>query len=79
MVDADRLHHLAGEVSALRAFAKAVIASHPDVTSLAAEFERLTENQIALSVGETVFDPYLEGQRATIDDLRGNVDAQLAR
>lgn len=79
MNDIDRLHHLAGEVSALRAFAIAVIASHPDLPSLAAEFERLSENQLALSAGETVLDAYFEGQRATIDDLRDNVDAQLAR
>jgi hypothetical protein len=77
MNDTARIHYLAGEASALRAFALAVINVHPDLARLAAEFERLNENEIARSTGETVHDAYLEGQRSTIDDLRGNMAARL--
>jgi hypothetical protein len=77
MNDAARIHYLAGEASALRAFALAVIASHSDLARLATEFERLSENQIALSTGATVHDSYLDGQRSTMDDLRSNMAAKL--
>jgi hypothetical protein len=79
MNDTARIHYLAGEVSALRAFAVAMIASHQDLARLAAEFARLSENQIALSTGQTVHDTYLDGQRSTIDDLRSNMAARLDR
>jgi hypothetical protein len=77
MNDTARIHYLAGEVSALHAFALAVIASHQDLPRLAAEFERLSENQIAIATTETVQDAYLDGQRTIIDDLRNTMAARL--
>jgi hypothetical protein len=79
MNDTARIHYLAGEVSALQAFALAVIASHADLPRLAAEFERLSENQIAIATTETVQDAYLDGQRSIIEDLRNTMTGRLGR
>jgi hypothetical protein len=70
MNDTARIHYLAGEASALRAFCLAMINVHSDLARLAAEFERLSETQIGVATGQSVQDAYLDGQRSTIEDLR---------
>jgi hypothetical protein len=81
MNDTDRLHFLAGEVSALRAFAMAVIQTHPNLPALQAEFERLRESQTALSnpvpVREEYFGPTTsDGRRSVQAD--GRVESEVA-
>lgn len=82
MADTDdkaRLEHLAGEVSALRAFAPAVIATHHEPHHLNEEFIRLSEHQIGLTTPADVSDAYVDGQRQTLDVLREYLRLRLER
>jgi hypothetical protein len=77
METGEKIDFLAGEVSALRAFALAVINSHPNLRLLRDEFERLSELQIGLSVPSTVTEQYLDGQRQAADVLRAHIAARI--
>lgn len=59
-----------GQLNALRAFALAVINTHPDVSKLLDEFIKLEEIAIALGTGSTVSEQYLESMRDVSNDLK---------
>jgi hypothetical protein len=75
--DSEKINYLAGEISAFRAFALALINSHPDVQHLADEFLRLSEAAIGISGGTPVSEQYVEAQRKTIDELNAHMHEVL--
>lgn len=77
--DTERMHALAGECSALRMFATAVIEAFPDKARLVFELARLSENQLANTEQLAVREEFLESQRHTAAALLEHARAVLAR
>lgn len=66
-----------GELNALRAFALALINTHPDITKLLEEFVRLEEVAIALGNGSSVSEQYLESMRSLSNELKMHMVTRL--
>jgi hypothetical protein len=50
MTNSQKLEYLAGQVNAMMTFVIASINSHPDISSLAQEYRRLSEAQVSSSL-----------------------------
>jgi hypothetical protein len=69
----ERLDHVAGQLEALQGFFAALVATHPDVTSLAAVFTDAGNRQEARAIGGEMSEKYVEGQ----DLMRRHIQAYL--
>jgi hypothetical protein len=76
MNDSDRLHYLAGQISALTAFAAALIKTHPWSDGLCAAFQESEERTIAVAAPTKARDAYLDGLQDTAKSLRDLLQAK---
>lgn len=76
-----QLQLLAGEVSVLRAFVIALIASsqRDDLQRFATEFKRVCDAEMALESGVHVNDAYLVGQRKILEELQASIAKHLEK
>lgn len=81
MDDTIQVQILSGQISVLRAFAIALIASsrEDDLQRFATEFKRVSDAEMALESGVHVDDAYLVGQRKTLEDLQANIAKRLGK
>jgi hypothetical protein len=73
MTDAEKLQHLAGDVSGLRMVIMALLNAQPDPTALLAQVDRLSELQIGVTAATAVSDAFLKGQDDAIAAVRAHL------
>jgi hypothetical protein len=73
MTDAEKLQHLAGDVSGLRMIITALVNSYPDPTHLLAQVDRLSEQQIGITAATAVSDQFLQGQDEAVATIRAHL------
>lgn len=70
MTDEERIDYLIGQVTALKSFCFALLASHENLPLLVSRMEKLNERQIGLLLGQAAQEVTLEGADAMRTDLR---------
>ena len=70
ITNAERDDFMQGQIHALRAFALAVITTHPSPDNLIAEFEQSFQLAMARVVGSPVWNSYLDGADDTAQRIR---------
>jgi hypothetical protein len=73
MTDAEKLQHLAGDVSGLRMVIMALLNAQPNPTALLAQVDRLSELQIGVTAATAVSDAFLKGQDDAIAAVRAHL------
>jgi hypothetical protein len=73
MTDAEKLQHLAGDVSGLRMVIMALVNTHPDPMALLAQVDRLSELQIGIAIATTVSDEFLAGEDEAVAHFRAHL------
>lgn len=70
MTTDEKINFLAGNVCALNTFLSAVVATHPNVEQLLAEFDMRFQVALAATIGANVSEAYVDGLHAQADSLR---------
>ena len=70
MTDQERIDYLIGQVTALKSFCFALMASHENLPLLASRMDRFNEQQVGILLGQAAEESTLDGADAMRTDLR---------